>query len=581
MPAWDLTPFFPSLDSSEFSAAFDRLVADVQRLDKLVDEKAQAGDAAAFDEIVQTYNQALEAQRLVSAYLYGLVTVDSRNEPAQAKLSEFETKMIPLSKIGTKITAWVGTLDVEQLIAQSETAKAHAFALRKAAEQAKRLMSPAEESLAAELNPVAAGAWGKLHSNMTSQLEVTVELPDGVKTMPMSAVRTLAYEADRAVRKAAYEAELAAWKEVEVPMAACINGIKGQVNVLGKRRQWADPLDEALFRLNIDRQTLDAMLEAAEESLVDFRRYFKAKARAIGVDTLEWYDIFAPLSATEKPWDYQRGCDFVERHFRAYSDKMGDFARRSFDENWVDAPPRPGKVDGAYCMGVRGDESRILMNYKPAFGSVKTLAHELGHAYHNICLAERTPLQKRTPSTLAETASIFCETIVKVAALQEVAEEEQVSILEGSLQGAAQVVVDIVSRYLFERSVFEGRRERDLSAGELSERMLDAQKRTYGDALASYHPYMWAVKPHYYSTSSYYNFPYMFGMLFGLGLYAQFEKDPDAFRANYDDLLSSTGMADGAELAGRFGIDIRSKEFWKASLDVVKQDIDLFDSRIG
>ena len=208
------------------------------------------------------------------------------------------------------------------------------------------------------------------------------------------------------------------------------------------------------------------------------------------------------------------------------------------------------------------------------------LAHELGHGYHNLNLAQRTMLQRDTPMTLAETASIFCETIVREAALRKADKQEQIMILEASLQGSCQVVVDITSRFLFEQRVFEARKQRELSIDELNTLMLEAQRETYGDGLdeSRLHPYMWAMKPHYYSTEvSFYNYPYMFGLLFGLGLYAQYQQDPEQFKQGYDDLLSSTGLADAATLAAQFGIDIRAADFWRASLDIVRGDIDRFE----
>jgi oligoendopeptidase F len=181
--------------------------------------------------------------------------------------------------------------------------------------------------------------------------------------------------------------------------------------------------------------------------------------------------------------------------------------------------------------------------------------------------------------TLAETASTFCETILTQAAIADGSEDEQLSYLESSLQDAAQIVVDISSRFLFEQAVCEKRRERALSAEEFSDLMLDAQRQTYGDGLdpEALHKYMWAAKGHYYSPRfAYYNYPYMFGLLFGLGLYAQYQADPETFRANYDALLAATGDADAATLAARFGIDIQSKSFWESSLNVIRKDIDTF-----
>ncbi|HLJ81155.1 MAG TPA: M3 family metallopeptidase, partial [Ktedonobacterales bacterium] len=229
------------------------------------------------------------------------------------------------------------------------------------------------------------------------------------------------------------------------------------------------------------------------------------------------------------------------------------------------------------------DESRVLSNFKPGYPGMSTLAHELGHGYHNLCLAPRAMLQKGTPMTLAETASIFCETLVRSAALEQADAQGQIEILEASLQGSCQVVVDITSRFLFERGVFERRRERELSIDELNALMQQTQRDTYGDGLdeAALHPYMWAVKSHYYSTGrSFYNFPYMFGLLFGLGLYARYQKDAEGFKASYDDLLSSTGLADAATLAARFDIDLRTPDFWRASLDIVRADIDRFEGLV-
>lgn len=586
MPRWDLTPFFPALDSTEFDEANQEVKTGLADIAQDL-EKAEngAGDVKAnFETLASKMNSLRENARLIQAYLSALVTTNSFDDAAKAKDSEFDKLTTELAKLSVRFTAWLGKQDVESLIKQSKVAADHAFYIRRNKIIADHLMSPAEEALAADLNPSGGLAWGRLHGNVSSQLMVTVPLPDGDKQMPMSAVRNLAYDSSRETRRSAYQAELAAWKTVEVPLTAAMNGIKGQVNILNKRRQWSSSLENALFFANIDAAALDAMLTAAKESFPHFRRYLKAKAKVLGTEHLAWFDMFAPLSNDEASWPYDKAEIFVEAQFRDYSDKMGDFAARAFRESWIDAEPRLGKRDGAYCSGFRKDESRIMMNYKTAFGSVMTLAHELGHGYHNLCLKDRTPMQKETPMTLAETASIFCETIIKRVYLEQAPKEEQIGILEGMLQGYCQVVVDITSRFLFEQSVFDKRSERDLSATELCNFMLDAQRQTYGNGLDPefLHPYMWAVKPHYYSSGrSFYNFPYMFGLLFGLGLYSQYEADPAAFKASYDDLLASTGMDDAAGLASRFGFDIRKPDFWRGSLSVIQKDIDKFEKLVG
>jgi pepF/M3 family oligoendopeptidase len=412
---------------------------------------------------------------------------------------------------------------------------------------------------------------------------VTLEIEGRRQSMPMSMVRNLAYDPDRETRRIAYEAELEGWKQVAVPLAAAMNSIKGEVNTLSRRRGWESALEASLLDNNIDRATLDAMLTAAREALPDFRRYLRAKAHALGLQKLSWYDLFAPVGGEGRVWEYEEARDFIIKQFGTYSSRLSDFAARAFRERWIDAEPRPGKVDGAYCTWLRKDESRVFANYKPAFGGVRTLAHELGHGYHNLNLAQRTMMQRSTPMTLAETASIFCETIIRHAALRNAGEQEQIAILEGTLQSECQVVVDILSRFLFEQRVFERRRQRELSIEEFNALMLEAQRETYGDGLDEnvLHPYMWAMKPHYYSSHlSFYNYPYMFGLLFGLGLYAQYQQDPERFKQGYDELLASTGLADAATLAARFGIDIRSTDFWRSSLDIVRGDIERFEELV-
>jgi oligoendopeptidase F len=585
-----MTVVFPGPDSPEFDAEFRGVIADIADLVALFDahgvDKTSPRDlddkvVQSFETVLARFNAVLERVRTMGAYIYAFVSTDSRDNLAQAKRSELEQHTVRLSQLDTRFTAWIGSLDVEVLIERSPLARDHAFALRRAKTEAEHQMSPAEEALATEMNVTGGSAWGRLHGNFTSQLQVPIELDGERRELPMSAVRNLAFDPSRDVRLRAHDAEVQAWERAALPLASALNSIKGEVNTLARRRGWGSALDAALFENNIDRQTLDAMLLAARESFPDFRRYLRAKARMLGVPALAWYDMFAPVGQSTSVWEFDSAAAFVVEQFGTYSPKMGDFAARAVRERWIDAEPRTGKRDGAFCMGLRGDESRILMNFKPNFGSVRTLAHELGHGYHNLNLAPRTPVQSSTPMILAETASIFCETVVRDAGLRRVGPEEQIEILEGALQAACQIVVDITSRFLFEQRVFDQREQRELSIDELNEFMLDAQKQTYGDGLdeASLYPYMWAVKLHYYSTGrSFYNYPYMFGMLFGLGLYARYQAEPEAFKGDYDDLLSSTGLYDPATLAERFGIDIRQPEFWRSSLDVVRADIDRFEA---
>ena len=593
LPRWDVADIFPSLDSPAFAAAHEALGAELVRLKGLYDEHGVRGgephepspaEVAAFEDVVAATNDLLEQVRTTRAYVYAFLETDATDEAAQRTMSELDSELTELSRLTKRFEAWMAALGADRLIERSVVAADHAYPLQRAEQGAAHQMTELEEGLAADLGLTGRNAWDRLHSDLTAQLTVEVPQADGTtERLPMSVVRGLATHHVQEIRKTAYEAELEAWADVRVavPLAAAMNAIKGETNTLNRRRRWEDALAPALHANSVDRQTLDAMTEAVVDSLPDFRRYLRAKARLHGHGPdagLPWYDLFAPAPTAKANVDWEAATERVASSFASYSPRLAALVRRALDEQWIDAEPRAGKVGGAFCMGVSGDRSLVLLNFAGSFDSVQTLAHELGHAYHNVNLAERTPMQRQLPMALAETASIFCETIVVASGLAEATEEQRLAILDTDLQGACQVVVDIHSRFLFERAVFERRAARTLSVRELCELMLDAQRTAYGDGLDQdvLHPYMWAVKPHYYG-SSFYNWPYTYGLLFGIGLYARFLQDPERFRAGYDDLLSSTGLGSAADLAARFGIDVRSVGFWTDSLDVLRGRIDEFE----
>lgn len=584
LPRWDVSTVFPSLASREFAAAHEQLTATIDRLVALYDEHdVRGGDkhlddaaVASFEAVVDATNAAREAVRVVVAYVHAFVSTDATDAEAQSIDSRIKAQLAPLGALNARFEAWVAVLGAEELTRRSAVAADHAWPIQRAEESARHLMSEAQEDLYSELRVTGSLAWNRLWSDVTSQLKTTVIGPDGTaEELPITVVRARASAAERPVRQAAYEAELVGYRSVEIPLAAAMNAIKGEAIAVNKRRSWEDALAPNLFTNNVERATLEAMQAAVVASFPDFRRYLRAKAGLFGDRQLAWFDLFAPVPGTVTARTWEEATASVLSNFGAFSPALRGLAERAFDERWVDAAPRAGKSGGAFCMGVREDESRILMNFDGTLDGVQTLAHELGHAYHNTTLANRTPLQRQTPMALAETASIFCETLVVNAALQTAAEGERLALLETDLSGSAQVVVDIHSRFLFERSVFQARKDGTLSPAALCDLMAEAQEATYGDGLDPdlRHPYMWAVKPHYYGMS-FYNWPYTFGLLFGIGLFARYQEEPDRFRSNYDDLLSSTGLGSAAELAGRFGIDVRSTDFWTASLDVIRGRID-------
>ena len=317
------------------------------------------------------------------------------------------------------------------------------------------------------------------------------------------------------------------------------------------------------------------MTEAIVESLPDFRRFLRAKARLHNQgDSMPWWDMVAPLPGVNTVRSWSEGIDQIRSTFEAYSPELGALVERAVDERWIDALPRVGKAPGASCIPARGDRSLVILNWNGALDQVFTTAHELGHAYHNTQLARRPAMQRDVPMALAETASIFCETLMIETALGNTTHDERLAILDLDLCNATQVVADIHSRVLFETATFDNRARGPLSADEYCELMTEAQVAAFGDAVQrdTLHPYMWAVKRHYY-TSNYYNWQYTFGQLYGLGLFARYRAEPDSFRARYDRMLSRAGSDTAAQLAAPFGIDLADLSFWRSSLDVLRDRI--------
>jgi len=499
--------------------------------------------------------------------------------------SEFDQVMVGIQKVNVLLEAWVGQFKdvLPDVLALGGSAGEHAFPIQEIAEQSQYLMGEKEEILSSELSLSGSHAWSKLQGTVTSQKTTEFELDGEVKTLPMPALINLHAHPDESVRKRAYEVEMEAWESVKEPLAACMNGIKGWVNTLNDHRGRKDALHEPLDKARIDQETLQAMLGAMEESLPTFRRYFKAKAARFGQKALPWWNVFAPTGKMEKEYSFEEARNFILKNFGTFSPELQAFARNAFDNNWIDAEQRKGKRGGAFCMGVPGvKESRILCNFDGSLDQVMTIAHELGHGYHNFNMDQtgKTPLQRQTPMTMAETASIMCETISFNAMMETITDpQEELALLETALIGDSQVIVDIYSRFLFEKEVFDRRKKSDLDADELCEIMEEAQAATYGGGLDENHrhKFMWTWKPHYYSAGlSFYNFPYAFGMLFGVGLYAIYKQRGEDFVPDYKKLLSSTGEAPAAELAARFDIDIRDKQFWADSLAVVGERVDRY-----
>ncbi|SCZ79144.1 M3 family oligoendopeptidase [Acidaminobacter hydrogenoformans] len=523
----------------------------------------------------------------LSAFASLTLSADTSCEPALALEEKVRRLQADLTVFEVRLNRAAGRIDDVKTWLESSNSdylKDLEFSLSERAALAHHLLSDEEETLIAKLRITGSDAWETLHARLTSTL--MTDLPDvsgQITATPLSATRALAHDPDPEVRRRAYLAELAAFPKIEDSVAASLNAIKGEVLTLTERRRYASPLEGTLKEARMTKQTLDALISAIEEKLPALRAYYKAKATLLGDENgLKFHNLFAPVGTLSETYTYESAMDFVVRHFTTFNPELGAFAAKARDEQWIDVEPKAGKVGGAFCSSLYPvKQCRILTNFQGSLGDVLTLAHELGHGYHDYRLETQKLFNIEVPMTLAETASTFCETVIADAALATLSDADAMTVLESSLQDAGQAIVDIYSRYRFESRLFELRADHALSVNELKEEMLKAQEAAYGDALDPEvrHPYMWLVKGHYYSASvNFYNFPYAFGLLFAKGLYQLYREEGKAFLPRYDKLLAESGKASVESVCASVGIDVTTKVFWLKSLDVILGDIKRFET---
>ena len=581
---WSLKELYTSFNSEEFLEDMECLTEVIDEINKWTEIIVKDTDCAKvkLEGYVERFSVLADLITKIGSFIELSISVNTKDDEALKYSDILEKKLTKIVEAETKLNKWISSIEnIDEVIKDSILLKDHEFILKEVVEKSKYLLTDREEAIIANMQNTGSNAWGKLKDNLISTHKVEINEDGKIKEYPLTVVLNMAYDKDEKVRKRAYEAEIASYTKIEEGVAAALNGIKGEVLTICEFRGYKSPLEQTLINSRMDEESLNVMLEAMKESMPKFREYLKRKAEILGhKNGLPFYDMYAPIVESDMEFDYEKGKKFVVDKFRTFSDNLANFAQKAMNNNWIDVMPKEGKVGGAFCAGIHYlGESRILLNYGNSFSDVVTMAHELGHGFHGECLKDESVLNTEYPMPIAETASTFCETIVKKAAIKEADKITALAILESEISDCNQVIVDIYSRFLFEKSLFEARKESALTVDQIKKLMLDAQREAYGDGLDPeyLHPYMWTWKPHYYyANSNFYNFPYAFGLLFAKGLYAEYLKKGSECSSEYENLLSITGKHNIADITKEVGIDIHNKEFWKSSLRTIEEDIDKF-----
>ncbi|HPF87185.1 MAG TPA: M3 family oligoendopeptidase [Candidatus Limiplasma sp.] len=573
---WDLSVIYQGFDDPALAADLEKL-ATMSESGMAILQKDGDAQTKLLEMLAHLEAYTNMIQR---TYMYCELSMatDAEDQQAFQMLERVSTLSVDFEVFVSACKRYIGSVEnLKAIIAQTPELKKNDFALLEAGEQASHMMDESMERWMLRMSLSGGDSFSKLRDQLIGTL--TVEM-DG-ESYPLPAIRGMAYDPDPVVRKKAYEAEMAAYKKIALPMAFCLGGIKGEALTMCEAKHYPDILTQQLAEARMDHETLDAMWSAIREALPDFRRYLKAKAKLLGhKGGLPFYDLFAPVGKSTKKYTIEEARDLIIDTFNKVHPKMAAFMAHAFDNRWIDVYPKQGKTGGAFCSDNHELQiSRVLTNFMGSFSDVSTLAHELGHAWHGECSCKYPLLMTQYPMPLAETASTFNETMLAQTVLETADEEMAFSILEGSLMEDTQCMVDIYSRFLFETAVFEARKTHTPSPDELRKMTIDAQKETYGDGLDPevLHPDMWINKCHYYMVGlHFYNFPYAFGLLFGLSVYQKFKQEGPSFMPKYDEFLGACGSDTIANVAKTIGIDVRSIDTWRTALDVFRGEIDTF-----
>lgn len=566
---WSLDVLYSGFEDPNFQSEFQQFDEFLEKFKTAVASLGSKDARTTTKELLTLKEDYLKTVNRLANYCSLRQNADTNDGESVSYLGRLIQKDNDITPYSTAIDKYLATLEnLDEIIGDDEMLQDYSYYLHEIQNSAKYLLSEEVETALGAMDISGGNAWSDLQSYLTSSVKVDYN----GETTTLSSIRNMAYSPDQEVRKSAYEAELAAYDKIKDAICFSLNSIKMQDLTECKLRGHASPLDKVLFNSKMQRETLEALLEAMKEYMPAFHSYLRAKAEALGhKNGLPWYDLFAPMGKSDKMYTVEEAKAYLMNIFENENPRLAEIVDRAFEENWIDFFPREGKVGGAFCAGLDSEKQfRVLTNFGGTMSDIVTLAHELGHGYHDFMIFDNRPLNTRYSMPVAETASTFNENLVVNYAINHAeSAEEKLALLEGQLSDVTQIICDIYSRFLFESKVVNNRSENFMFADELCSIMLEAQKEAYGDGLDHevLHPYMWVCKGHYYSAGlGFYNFPYAFGGLFARGLYAKFQQEGAAFLEKYNYMLKETPVRSVEDVAKICDIDLTSKEFWLMSL---------------
>jgi oligoendopeptidase F len=579
---WDLDVFFKGgSESKEFREHLETLKEKKNHFEEnavAFHPPQSSGDAKLVARLIEEAKEVILYLRQAGAFISCLEAQNMHDRKADALRGELTSISAEFQSSFTKFQQQLADAreEVWEGLLQHDKLKEIQFVLEEWRQKAKDKLSSEEEGLIQALAVDGYHGWGQMYDTIVGAMSISYE----GKTLSVGQANNLLSSPDEKVRKEIFDKLEGAWKENEELFARTLNHLAGfRLNVY-KKRGWEDVLKEPLEYNRMKQETLDAMWGAISKNKAPFVGYLQRKAKIVGKEKLDWYDQDAPVAESNDTMSFTEGAQFILKHFSRFGKEMAQFAEKAFDESWIEAEDRAGKRPGGFCTSFpQSDQSRIFMTYSGSMSNVSTLAHELGHAFHSYALKPMDMLNRNYAMNVAETASTFAEMIVADAAVKEAStKQEKIALVEDKLQRSVAFFMNIHARFLFENRFYEERKTGMVSADRLNELMEEAQREAFADSLGEIHPRFWASKLHFYITDvPFYNFPYTFGYLFSLSIYAKALETNENYEEKYMALLRDTAIMSVEELAMKhLGEDITKEAFWEKGIKLCIQDAEEF-----
>ncbi|KAF0818294.1 Oligoendopeptidase F-like protein [Bacillus sp. ZZV12-4809] len=583
---WDLDVFFKGgSNSAEFQQHLQITRKHIDSFSNVIhkwEPSNSAADAAEISEIIELFQQTARKVRQAGAFVSCLQAQNTEDKKAkdlrgattelsagfQNALTVFDQKLASLDQ-----SAWEQIINDEDLHELS-------FVLSERREKASEKLSQEEETVINALAVDGYHGWGQMYDVIVGNMKIPCTENGEINLLSVGQAANKFSSPDRKLRKDVFDNWEKAWNSQSDYLSKTLNHLAGFRLNIYKLRGWNDFLKEPLDLNRMKKETLETMWEVIARNKAPLIKYLERKAKLLGLKKLNWYDLDAPLSEAETKLSYQEGAEFILEQFDQFGEEMTSFSRKAFEEKWIEAEDRPGKAPGGFhTYFPESSQSRIFMTYSGTPSNVSTLAHELGHGFHTYAMRDLHLLNRNYAMNVAETASTFAEMIVSDAAVKNAgSEEEKLALLEDKVQRSVALLMNIHARFLFETRFYEERKQGNVSADRLNEIMAAAQKEAYGGALDEYHPSFWASKLHFFITGvPFYNFPYTFGYLFSLGIYAQALKEGKGYEEKYIALLKDTASMTVEDLALKhLNADLTRPEFWESAVQLCMDDVEEF-----